>query len=188
MSISWYLDMMFWTESYFIITSSLHLSLNPFAPRIKFAMAPRLGLDVGDVMSVRYNDETLEPWQTVEPGVYPFCLIYAANYGPGALFAISRTNSGVKYNKKGKPLWAQSFFDEVGFADIGVPADNVRICTKHAEKGPIATELGLTHFVDNHTWCLSAIASEPSPPVLYHYDNSGRRFSPKYHENWFYGI
>ena len=152
-------------------------------------MARRLGLDIGDVLSVRWDDdESLEPWQSADEGAYAFCLIYAANYGSDNLFVISRTNAGIKYNKSGKPLRIQRFIDEFGLEDIGVPPDNIRICTEKWDKGPIATEFQLTDYVDNHPICLNSVGCEGGDIRLFHYDNSGRKLKLRYDDRWFYVI
>ena len=146
-------------------------------------MARRVGLDIGDVLSRREEkgterDRTKEPWQTVDDGAYPFCLIYAANFGADRLNVVSRTNSGTKWNKSGQPVWIQRFIDALGLHDIGMPDDNFVVCRDHNDKGDICTRLGVTDFVDNHPWCLESVASTGKDVRLFHYHNAGQAFKP----------
>jgi hypothetical protein len=152
-------------------------------------MARRVGLDIGDVLSRREEkgterDRTKEPWQTVDDGAYPFCLIYAANFGADKLNVVSRTNCGIKWNKHGNPLWIQRFINALGLHAIGMPDDNFALCVNHNEKGDICTRLGVTDFVDNHPWCLESVASTETNVRLFHYHNKGHGFKPSWHSRW----
>ena len=60
---------------------------------------------------------------------------------------------------------------------LGIPRINVHLCLTHAEKGPIAASLHLTHYVDNDERCLQAVATALPDCDVYYYDNRKMRES-----------
>jgi hypothetical protein len=63
------------------------------------------------------------------------------------------------------------------FARTGVPAANVHFCRKRAEKAPICTQLGVTHFVDDRLEVLSYLDDVPHRYLFQPRDEEVAEFS-----------
>ena len=130
---------------------------------------PRVGLDIGGVLSVRNapGADGLSIYKAAWVGAYAFCLFFIIRYGPENLFVISRTNTGDWYtNHRGHQVeaWVVRFIRSLGLFDAGVPTNNVRLCTDRAGKrgkGPCAERFELTHMVDDHLECLWSVFEDP---------------------------
>ena len=130
---------------------------------------PRVGLDIGDVLSKRGVSGADGPsiHKAAWVGAYAFCLFFIIRYGPENLFIISRTNTGDWYTlHRGHQIeaWVVRFIRSLGLFDAGVPTNNVRLCTSRAGekgKGRCAERFELTHMVDDHLECLWAVFEDP---------------------------
>ena len=142
---------------------------------------PRVGLDIGDVLSVRSapGADGLSIYKAAWVGAYAFCLFFIIRYGPESLFIISRTNSGDWYTlRRGRQIeaWVVRFIRSLGLFDVGVPTNNVRLCTDRAGKrgkGPCAERFELTHMVDDHLECLWAVFEDPYGNSTAHIKENG---------------
>ena len=89
-------------------------------------------------------------------GAYAFCHFFMMRHGPKNLFIISRTEVGKWYStRKGYQVeaWIVRFVRSLGLFDMGVPEENMHICTNRSGadgKGPPAKLCRLTHMVDDH--------------------------------------
>ena len=126
---------------------------------------PRVGLDIGEVLSVRNvpGGEEGIIHTAAQIGAYCFCVFFLLRYGPENLFIISRTDTGEWYNThSGHQIetWVVRFVRSMGLFALGVPEQNMRLCTSRSGKegrGPCARKFGLTHMVDDRLECLWSV-------------------------------
>ena len=89
-------------------------------------------------------------------GAYAFCVFFIIRYGPDSLFIISRTDGGRWHSEhKGDRIesWSVRFARSLGLFVMGVPEDNMHICTTRSGadgEGPVARGCRLAHMVDDH--------------------------------------
>ena len=107
---------------------------------------PRIGLDVGDVLSargVRGADGRNIHWAAMA-GAYAFCVFFMIRHGPQNLFIISRIDSGSWYSThrdREIEAWIVRFVRSLGLFVLGVPEANMHICVNRSGadgKGPPA--------------------------------------------------
>ena len=91
--------------------------------------APRIGLDIGGVLSargVRGADGGDIHWAATA-GAYVFCVFFMIRHGPQNLFIISRIDSGSWYSThRGHQIeaWIVRFARSLGVFVMGVPEGN----------------------------------------------------------------
>ena len=141
----------------------------------------RLGLDVGGVISRMHSTADGDDiHQSVDPDMTAFAIQFGECYGMGQLFVISRTKKGVRHSQHGRTKidhFSIRVCKAAGLMRLGMGSDQIHLC-KHKGgvngKGPIAKNLGLTHFVDNDWENLRAISQYGQGIVeaVIFYDNS----------------
>ena len=138
----------------------------------------RCGVDIGNVLSMRSKnwEWKVQAWKSADPsGAYAFCMLYCIAYGAENLFFVSRTNNGSWHTFNGKnEAWVVRFIRELGFFDMGVPEDNLKICTEYWEKGKIAHEQNLGRFIDDRLDCLMGVSHWVPDCDLWLYTNDVR--------------
>ncbi|HJP81819.1 MAG TPA: hypothetical protein VJ841_05475 [Candidatus Saccharimonadales bacterium] len=115
-------------------------------------MSRRIGLDVGGVIiDALANDGTDTDLRgdnfmktTAVPGAYDAARYLVGKYGRDNVGIISKCGEIIERKTR---LWllGNDFYVYTGFD----PA-NLRFCRTRAEKAPIAREMGLTDYVDDH--------------------------------------
>lgn len=114
-------------------------------------MVERLGIDIGGVIIDPVNDNTDTSFfgdnylaTTAVPGVFDALAAIVGEKFAGEAYIVSKCGQRVQ-EKSLHWLDHHSFEAKTG---ILVP-DHVRFCRKRSDKAPIASELGLTHFIDD---------------------------------------
>ena len=138
----------------------------------------RCGVDIGNVLSMRSKNWgcKVQAWKSADPsGAYAFCMLYCLAYGAENLFFVSRTNNGSWRTFNGKhEAWVVRFIRELGFFDMGVPEDNLKICKEYWEKGKIAHDHNLGRFIDDRFDCLMGVSYLVPDCDLWCYTNDER--------------
>ncbi len=93
-------------------------------------------------------------------------------FGPEHVFIVTKATASVRRDIEGW-LVHQDFYDRTGVMPM-----NVFFCTERAQKGTIAAELGLTHFIDDR-W--SALKHMPGCEALYLFPNDSDHSVPTRH-------
>ena len=118
--------------------------------------------------------------QSVDPDMTTFAMQFRQCYGLEQLFVISRTKKGVRHSQHGRKKidhFSIRVCKAAGLMKLGMSSDQIHLC-KHKSgvngKGPIAAQLGLTHFVDNDWENLQAISQygQGILKAVIFYDNS----------------
>ena len=125
----------------------------------------QLGVDIGDVLSkveAGAWPEHYDRWRFALEGAYVFMVFFVACYGGPSLSIISRTNRGSWWTKDGQEVWVVQFLRDAGFMYF-LNERQVRICKYRPEKGGIADEFNLSHFIDNHPECLASVIEFDDP-------------------------
>jgi hypothetical protein len=115
-----------------------------------YRIVDTLGVDVGGVIIDRVNDDTDTSFfgdnylaTTATPGVFEaLAQLVEASFGD-RVFLVSKCGQRVQ-DKTVAWLAHHSFYERTG-----ISPDHVRFCRERSEKAAIASELGLTHFVDD---------------------------------------
>lgn len=148
------------------------------------------GIDVGGVMNKHDNDTGGhgEWWKTRDseaPGMMESVKAVAAQVGPSNVYIISRAGFEQQDNTI---YWLSE--DVMDFwRQTGIPQSNIRFCSEVSGKkgkGPIAAQLGITHFVDDKDEALGAIWQERASAkaikrargTLFHFARSGAGPAP----------
>ena len=100
-----------------------------------------LGVDIGGVLSqytdTRPSDDAI--YRSVDPGAYPFIMLYALQFGLEHFAIISRTNQGSKTSHSGRhDSWVTKFVKALGVEELGMPYGNFSVCKQWRQKGNIA--------------------------------------------------
>ena len=141
----------------------------------------RLGLDVGGVISRMHSKADGDDiHQSVDPDVTTFAIQFRRCYGLEQLFVISRTKKGVKHSQHRRKKinhFSIRVTEAAGLVKMGMSRDQIHLCRHRSGvngKGPIAAQLGLTHFVDNDWENLQAISQygQGILKAVIFYDNS----------------
>lgn len=108
----------------------------------------RLGLDFGGVISQGHTVDDLMP------GVIDGVKLVRSFFKE--MFIVSRVDNVDSLNRvlqymNDRQLWSQ----------LGIPSDNIRFCIRRCDKAPICRDIGITHFVDDHTEVLTYMGSVP---------------------------
>ena len=126
----------------------------------------RLGLDCGGVMARKFEDQPDHLiYKSCDPGFFAFMVLWGLAFGFQQLFMISRTNGGFLVDTRGKESWVFRFVKAIGMLDLGVPEDNLHVCTRKKGpegKGPPAKHFKLTYYIDNDEKCLEAVCWDRS--------------------------
>ena len=127
----------------------------------------RVGIDVGDVLSRKMGGRLdNHRWRAAETGAYPFLVMLVCAIGARNVYIISRTTRGSwwsEYRGKRVPAWVIAFLEDLGLFAMGVPRDNVAICSSCSGpdgKSVAARRFRLTHFIDDNLECLYAVSVE----------------------------
>ncbi len=135
-----------------------------------------LGLDIGDVLSVRKDTSSNDPLYTfVDIGAIPFVTLFAVEYGFDRLFVISRIDGDKTYWRRGveTDAWVVRFLtDGLPLLQMGLTDDHFRVCKYAWQKGPICKELAIDMFVDNSSAVLMSIMESSPTTTLMYYDNN----------------
>ena len=144
----------------------------------KYQPNNRCGVDIGNVLSKRYKNwgYKVQTWRYADPsGAYAFCMLFCLAYGAENLFPVSRTNNGTWHTFDGKyEAWVVRFIRDLGLFDMGVPEDNLKICSEWWEKAEIALNLDLAQFIDDRLECLMGVFSLVPDCDLWCYTNDER--------------
>jgi hypothetical protein len=140
--------------------------------KVKTYQRPRLGLDIGDVLSSTNprcrKQEGDEIYRSATPGAYAFIVCFILRFGAEQLFVISRTQRGSWWSAfRGRTVeaWVVRFIRALGLFDMGMPESHMSICTDQRGlkgKGPLSLQYDLAHFVDNSDQCGYAVVVEGS--------------------------
>ena len=132
----------------------------------------RVGIDVGDVLSRKMGGRLdNHRWRAAETGAYPFLVMLVCAIGARNVYIISRTTRGSwwsEYRGKRVPAWVIAFLEDLGLFAMGVPRDNVAICSSCSGPGGksvAARRFRLTHFIDDNLECLYAVSVEAGLPT-----------------------
>lgn len=126
-------------------------------------MTVRVGIDVGGVIiDSRKNDGTDTSFidgdfmrTTAVDGSFETIKVIIECFGAENVFIISKCGPAIQ-EKTLSWLKGRQFYESTGFL-----IENIRFCLKRPEKAPIATDLGLTHFIDDRADVLRFMASVP---------------------------
>lgn len=139
------------------------------APSRGIPKRPRLGIDIGGVITKKRNDAASkgEIWTSAyeSPGAFVAINRLVEIFGAENVFLVSRLTLGGPMQRKTKHWLHNMDF----YGRTGVIEDNLRFCSKvdgPDGKGVIAEELGLSHFIDDKIDVLDSVFADP-------YGNSG---------------
>ena len=114
----------------------------------------RLGLDVGNVLSTRGDPASgggvhkfsgSAIYRQADAGAAAFCVLFGRRYGFENMFIVSRVN-----NPEFERHWVRLFLLGTGMVSSEqIPETNVHLCKQASDKGTIAAQCRLTHFVDD---------------------------------------
>ena len=102
-----------------------------------------LGLDFGGVISLAKTTDDLMPG--VEEGIDAVREIFGDR-----IYIISRVDSAESQARVLAYMENRKLWDR-----LGISQDNIRFCLLKSDKGPIAKDLHITDFVDDHTEVLA---------------------------------
>ena len=120
---------------------------------------------IGDVLSQTERDaqpEHYDRWRFVLDGAYAFIIFFVARYGGGSLNVITRNKHGSWWTHDNRECWVVQFLRDSGFMHF-LNEHQVRICKFRNQKGRMADELNLSHFIDNHRECLESVIKFDDP-------------------------
>ena len=87
---------------------------------------------------------------------------------------VSRINGAPSKNH-----WVARFLREIRVIGPGAsPEQNLRMCNRYNDKGPIVQSLSLNIFVDNDERCLTSISTHCKKCELVYYENDKGKFRP----------
>ncbi len=110
----------------------------------------KLGLDFGNVIFGSRTTRKLIP-EVIENVAY-----LRRMFGTDNIYVISRVDNMQDHYRSVIDRFTQfDLFNKI------TKRDNVLFCLRRSEKAPICKELGITHFVDDHTEVLSYMKSVP---------------------------
>ena len=155
------------------------LDASAWRPLLCFQKGQRLGLDVGNVLSVK-QERTL--WHRyVDEGAYAFLLCYGAVYGFDTLYIISRVDGDPTHMRDDGSVgehWVLKFLRKsVGLFDMGMPETNAQLVKERSDKAAVAVRMQLSIFVDDHPEVLRSLHRTIPDISLIYYDNR-RQNSP----------
>jgi hypothetical protein len=135
-----------------------------------------LGLDVGDVLSVKGDNQWEPHWVTADPGAVAFLVLFKVRYG-SRFKVFSRVNSTRRswINGAGKQCWhwVLNFIQAIGLPDMGVDWDDIHLVKTKWKKGGLAKSNGLKAYVDNSFENLYHIGMQCPNCRLIQYNNNG---------------
>jgi hypothetical protein len=135
-----------------------------------------LGLDVGDVLSVKGGAQWDAPWKTADPGAVAFLVFFKVRYG--AKFKVfSRVNNPRRswINAAGKQCWhwVLNFIDSIGIPAMGIDWDDIHLVHTGLEKAALSKSHRLNAYVDNSFENLYHIGMQCPNCRLVMYNNNG---------------
>ena len=132
-----------------------------------------LGLDVGNVMSQRLDNNRYELHKYCDFGLYAFLLLYKMVFGLDHIVIVSRINTPVSQDTS--QHWVRRFVNVgLNLFHLGMPEENLILVNQYNEKGPAIAHVGLGAFVDDRIESLMSIRESHPDAVLIHYDNNRR--------------
>ncbi len=126
-------------------------------------MVYRIGIDVGGVIiDAIANDGTDtdlrgENFMQAKPveGAYASIRQLVNHYGTTNVFIISKCGE-TREDRTRRWLQGNDFYTTTGFSEA-----NLYFCRDRAGKAPISTQLGITHYIDDHTEVLRYMKNVP---------------------------
>lgn len=132
---------------------------------------PRLGIDIGRVIIANATD--------VDTSIFSSSNYLEAAFNEGAMEAIQTITEDSRWDqvhlvsKCGPVVQARTlevFKHNNFFKHTGIQPANVHFCLTRLGKAPIATELGLTHFIDDRQDVLDILPDTVEHKLLFYGD------------------
>ena len=97
-------------------------------------------------------------------GAYAFIIVmfFVVMYGGPSLSVITRNKHGSWWTHDNRECWVVQFLRDSGFMHF-INEHQVRIVKFRQQKGRMADELNLSHFIDNRRDCLASVIRFDNP-------------------------
>ena len=155
-----------------------------------------LGLDIGDVLSVKDPHSTnahlkdVNIWAQADPGCYAFLLLYGFTFGFANLLICTRILGDDTWQDK-HGVWHESWGRRfirygLGLFDLGLPENQLVTVRERSEKGAVCTEWDVSAFIDDHLHCLSSILHDNPGCTIIQY-RCGHETRAMHGPSWLWG-
>lgn len=136
----------------------------------------RIGIDVGGVLNQHCNDmSSSKEWWLTRSSEAPNALCSLKRlveiFGPECVFIVSKLSSEMQ---KHTETWLHETMDFCGQA--GLLKENVHFCRKRSGKdgkGPVASRLRLSYFIDDNVECLESVFNDAAGNSREHVEHLG---------------